>query len=386
MVSRGLLPLWPLLRILARARRAALWTELKPVLRRHISSILGPRNWLSGQAMSHGNLQPPALFQMATGYWLSQAVYVAAKLGVADLLKDGPESCKSLAATMRVDQQALSRLMRALSSVGVFAQSPGERFALAPIGQSLQSNVPGSLRQAVITIGEIHYQAWGSLLHSVQTGSPAFNHVFGLSLFDYLHSNTESAATFNQGMTDLSSMLAYAVLMAYDFFAIRSIVDVGGGHGGFLKKILEFHPEIGGTVFDLPSTIETTKEYLNSATCGGRCTSLGGDFFKDVPAGADAYILCGVIHDWDDDHALQILKNCHRAMTKKGRVLLVETVVPDTDANCFSKLLDLNMLAMTGGRERTKAEFCALFDASGYKLTKIIPTIAPQSVIEAIPQ
>jgi len=386
MVTRRLLPPWKLLRFSWRVRRTALWTELKPVLSRHISSILQPRNWLSAQAMSDGNSQPPALFQMATGYWLSQAIYVAAKLGVADLLKDGPKSCNSLAATVGVDQQALSRLMRALSSVGVFAHSQGDHFALAPAGQSLQSNVPGSLRQAVITIGEIHYQAWGSLLHSVQTGSPAFNHVFGPGLFDYLHSNTESAATFNQGMADLSSMLAYAVLMAYDFSAISSIVDVGGGQGGFLKKILEFHPEMDGTVFDLPSTIGTTQEYLNGATCGGRCSSLGGDFFKDVPAGADAYILCGVIHDWDDDHGVQILKNCRRAMAANGRVLLVETVVPDTDANCFSKILDLNMLVMTGGRERTKAEFCALFDAAGYKLTKIIPTIAPQSVIEAIPQ
>jgi hypothetical protein len=386
MVSRRLPSPWKLLHFSWRVRRTALWTELKPVLSRYISSILRPHNWLSAHAVSDSNSQPPPLFQMATGYWLSQAVYVAAKLGVADLLKNGPKSCKSLAAAMGVDHQALSRLMRALSSVGVFAHAQGNHFSLAPIGQSLQSNVPGSLRHAVITIGEIHYQAWGSLLHSVQTGSSAFNHVFGPGLFDYLHSNTESAATFNHGMTDLSSMLAYAVLMAYDFSAITSIVDVGGGQGGFLKKILEFHTEMAGTVFDLPSTIETTQEYMNGATCGGRCISLGGDFFKDVPAGADAYILCGVIHDWADDHSLQILKNCHRAMAKKGRVLLVETVVPDTDANCFSKLLDLNMLVMTGGRERTKAEFCALFDASGYKLTRIIPTIAPQSVIEAIPQ
>ena len=386
MVTRRLLLAWKLLHFSWRVRRTALWAELKPVLSRHISSILQPRNWFSAQTMSDGYSQPPALFQMATGYWLSQAVYVAAKLGVADLLKDGPKPCKLLAATMGVDRQALSRLMRALSSVGVFASAQDDHFALAPIGQSLQSNVSGSLKQAVITIGEIHYRAWGSLLNSVQTGSPAFNHVFGSGLFDYLHSNTESAATFNQGMADLSSMLAYAVLMAYDFSAITSIVDVGGGQGGFLKKILEFHPEMDGTVFDLPSTIETTQEYLNGATCGGRCSSLGGDFFKDVPAGADAYILCGVIHDWDDDHGVQILKNCRRAMAANGRVLLVETVVPETDANCFSKLLDLNMLVMTGGRERTKAEFCALFDASGYKLTRIVPTVGPQSVIEAIPQ
>ncbi|HEV2731901.1 MAG TPA: methyltransferase [Terriglobales bacterium] len=386
MVTCRLLPRWKLLRFSWRVRRTALWNELRPLLRRQLSSILQPSNWLSAQALSNSNSQPPALFQMATGYWLSQAVYVAAKLGVADLLKDGPKPCKSLAATMGVDQHALSRLMRALSGVGVFAHLDGDHFALASLGESLQSDVPGSLRQAVITIGEIHYHAWGSLLHSVQTGSPAFNHVFGPGLFDYLHLNTESAATFNQGMTDLSSMLVYAVLMAYDFSGISSIVDVGGGQGEFLKKILESHPEMEGTVFDLPSTIETTKEYLNGAAGGGRCSWLGGDFFNDVPAGADAYILCGVVHDWDDDHGLQILKNCRKAMAKNGRVLLVETVVPDTDANCFSKLLDLNMLVMTGGRERTKAEFCALFDAAGYELTKIVSTMAPQSVIEGIPR
>jgi len=171
MVTRRLLPLWKLLRFSWRVRRTAQWNELKPLLRRQLSSTLQPRSWLSAQAMGDSNSQPPALFQMATGYWLSQAVYVAAKLGVAELLKDGPKSCDSLAAAMGVDQQALSRLMRALSSAGVFAHSQGEHFALAPAGQSLQSNVPGSLRQAVITIGEIHYQAWGNLLHSVQTGS-----------------------------------------------------------------------------------------------------------------------------------------------------------------------------------------------------------------------
>jgi len=385
MVTRRLLPSWMVLRFSWRVRRTALWTELRPLLGRQLTSILQPRNWFSARAMSDGNSQPPTLFQMATGYWLAQAIYVAAKLGIADLLKDGPKSCNSLALKMGVNRQTLSRLLRALASAEIFAHLDGDYFALASLGESLQSNVPGSLRHAVITIGEIHYQAWGSLLHSVQTGSPAFQHVFGPGLFDYLQSNSESAATFNQGMTDLSSMLAYAVLMAYDFSGITSMVDVGGGQGEFLKKILEFHPEMEGTVFDLPSTIETAKEYLNGATCGGRCSWLGGDFFNDVPAGADAYILSGIVHDWDDERGLRILKNCRKAMAKNGRILLVETVVPDTDANCFSKLLDLNMLVMTGGRERTKAEFCTLFEAAGYRLTKIISTMAPQSVIEAIP-
>lgn len=386
MVSGRVLSPWKLLRFSWRVRRTALWTELKPILTRHLSSILQPRHWLSAQAMSKGSSPPPALFQIATGYWLSQAVYAAAKLGVADLLRDGPKSCNSLAATMGVDQQTLFRLMRALSGAGIFAHAEDDCFALAPLGESLQSNFPGSLRQAVITLGEIHYHAWGSLLHSIQTGTPAFKHVFGLDLFEYLGRNSEAAATFNQGMTDLSSMLAYAVLMAYDFSGIDSIVDVGGGQGKFARRILELHPKMEGTVFDLPSTIEAAKESRDDGQWSGRCSFFGGDFFEDIPVRADAYALCGVIHDWDDDRSVRILKNCRRAMAKDGRILLVETVVPDTNANCFSKLLDLNMLVMAGGHERTKAEFCALLDAADYKLTKIIPTVAPQSVIEAVPK
>jgi len=213
---------------------------------------------------------------------------IAAKLGVADLLRAGPKSCNWLAATMGVDQQALSRLMRALSDAGVFAHRKDDCFALSTLGQTLQSDFPGSLRRCVITLGEIHYQAWGSLLHSVQTGLPAFNHALGFGLFEYLGRNPESAATFNQGMSDLSSMLAYAVLMSYDFSGIASIVDVGGGQGKFLRRILEVYPEMKGTVFDLPSTVATAKEYHNDGQSRGRCSLFGGDFLKDVSVRADA--------------------------------------------------------------------------------------------------
>ena len=382
---------WPLFQTLIRARRTTLWSELKPLLRSRLLSILsvpGPSAALVSKwpAKDQVNQQPHSLFQMATGYWLSQAVYVAAKIGVADLLMDGPESCSVLAAKMGVDRHSLFRLMRALSGAGVFAQLEGDRFALTRLGEGLRSHAPGSLRQLVITLGEIHYQAWGSLLHSVRTGLPAFNHVFGPRLFEYLQWHAEAATSFNEGMTDISSMLAYAVLMAYDFSGIRSLVDVGGGHGRFLRNILEFHPEIEGVVFDLPSTIATTKEFPSDPAPNGRCLLVAGDFLKDVPLGFDAHILCGILHDWDDAHSILILKNCRRAMAKNGRVLLVEMVVPAGDAHCFSQLLDLNMLVMTGGRERTKAEFCALFDAAGFKLTKIVPTMAPQSVIEAVPK
>jgi hypothetical protein len=276
--------------------------------------------------------------------------------------------------------------MRALSSVGIFSQLGRDRFALSRLGESLQTDVHGSLRAMVITIGEIHYQACGNLLHSVQTGSPAFHNVFGASLFDYLQQNADAADAFNQGMANVSSMLAYAVLMAYDFAGISSIIDIGGGQGKLLEKILQFNPNISGTVFDTPSTIERATQQIGDNAWRRRCTYVAGDFFTSVPPGADTYLLSGVIHDWDDDRALTILRNCRRAMTENSKLLLVDMIVPDAASASFSKLLDLNMLVMNGGRERTKAEFHVLLDAADYKLTRIIPSMAPQSIIEAVPK
>jgi hypothetical protein len=377
MVARRLPP-WRLLHLLHPVSRTGLWTEIKQLLNhRFFPRGIGRK--------TEERPSPPLVFEMATAYWLSQAIYVAAKLGIADLLKDGPQSCVALAASTGADAPSLFRVMRALSSVGIFSQLGRERFALSRLAESLQTDVHGSLRAMVITIGEIHYQACGNLLHSVQTGSPAFNNVFGASLFDYLQQNVDAADAFNRGMANVSSMLAYAVLMAYDFAGISSIVDIGGGQGKLLEKILQFSSDTTGTVFDTASTIERAKQQLGNNAWSSRCSYVTGDFFTSVPQGADAYILCGVIHDWDDSRAITILRNCRQAMAEKGRVLLVDMVVPDTDAMSFSKFLDLNMLAMTGGRERTEAEFGALLDAADYKLTRIIPTMAPQSVIEAVP-
>jgi SAM-dependent methyltransferase len=377
MVARRL-PFWPLLRVLHRARRIGLWTQMKPLLRDRLFPVK-----IAARKEEHSSAA--ALFQMATGYWVSQAIYVAAKLGIADLLKDGPQSYVTLAARTGVDGPSLFRLMRALASVDIFSNVGEDRFALSRLAESLRADTPASLRAMVITIGEIHYQACGNLLYSVQTGSPAFNHVFGTNLFDYLQQNASPADAFNKGMTDMSSMLAYALLIAYDFAGISSIVDVGGGEGELLRKILELNPKMVGAVLDMPSTIEKLHKGLNGNIRVGPCSYIAGDFFDSVPEGADAYLLSGVIHDWDDDRAITILRNCRRAMAENGRVLIVDMVVPKNGAKCFSKLLDLNMLVMTGGRERTEAEFRALLDASGYKLTKIISTMAPQSVIEAIP-
>ena len=368
-----------LLRVLHRARRLGLWSEVKPLLRDRLLPI-------RIRPAQDRTPSPPLLFQMATSYWVSQAIYVAAKLGIADLLKDGPQSCVELAAATGSDPASLFRLIRSLASVGVFSHVRGDRFALSRLAEALQTGTPGSLRAMVITIGEIHYQACGNLLHSIQTGSPAFDDVFGASLFDYLKQNADAAETFNSGMTNLSSMLAYAVLMAYDFSGMSSIVDVGGGQGELVRKILRFNPNLKGTVVDTASTIEGVEQQVGNNAPSRRCTYLTGDFFDAVPKGADAYLLCGVIHDWDDGSALRILRNCREAMAEHGRVLIVDMIVPETDATSFSKLLDLNMLVMNGGRERTQAEFCALLDAAGCKLMRVVPTMAPQSIIEGMPK
>lgn len=375
MVARRL-SIHPRLRLLRLLGAKGVWAEIKRRLRDRLSSRIGDNTTKSPS--------PLVLFEMATSYWLSQAIYVAAKLGLADMLRNGPQSCVTLAASTGSDPSSLFRLMRALSSVGIFSHLGANRFALSPLAEGLQTEVHGSLRSILITIGEIHYQACGALLHSVQTGSPAFDYVFGTNLFGYLRENAAVAEAFDRGMSNVSSMLAYAVLMAYDFAGISSIVDIGGGQGQLLERILWSNPSMNGTVFDTPSTIERAKQEFGDRLSRRRGAYVAGDFFESVPRGADAYLLSGVIHDWDDSRAMQILRNCLKAMTKKSRLLLVDIVIPDSTSPSFGKLLDLNMLVMNGGRERTRSEFFTLLDAAGYKLTRVIPTAAPQSIIEAI--
>src|SRR6201987_4405892 len=284
MVARLLLR-WRVLRSLVRTRGIVSWGEARPLLKLCLSWLwLQARSGVRGTQEAgnrNGNL-PPALFQMATGYWLSQAVYVAAKLGLADLLSDGPRSCQELAAVTGTDPQCLFRLMRALSAARIFVHMQSDHFALAAAGKSLQRDAPGSQRSIIMTLGEVHYQAWGNLLHCVRTGSTGFASTFGTSLFAYLQNSPEAADTFNRGMSDVASMLAHAVLLAYDFSRISFLVDVGGGEGKFLSTILQLHPEMKGTVFDQPSTIEQAEQRSNGDPCGGRLAAIGGDFFHFV--------------------------------------------------------------------------------------------------------
>ena len=336
---------------------------------------------------SAGSLdEPPPLFQLASGYWISQAIYVAAKLGIADVLKYGERSSSQIAVATGADESCISRLMRALCVVGVFRTNREGWFALTGLGKPLQSHVPGSLRAMVITLSEIHYAAWAHLIESVKTGAAAFPHAFGAEMFDYLGRENAAGIAFNGAMTDYSALSSCAVLLSYDFSGVHSIIDVGGGCGTLLMSLLFMYRSMRGTLFDIRPVIAAAEESLETHPCRERCNMVSGNFLDSVPCDFDAYLLSSVIHDWDDERAINILANCSRSMGPQSKVLLAEFVVPAGGEKSFSKLLDLNMLVMNGGRERTESEYRRLFDAAGLRMTRIIPTLSPLCVLEATPR
>jgi hypothetical protein len=238
----------------------------------------------------------------------------------------------------------------------------------------------------VITLGEVHYAAWAHVLESVKTGAAAFPRAFGAKMFDYLGRESQAGNTFNRAMSDYSGLSSCAVLLSYDFSGVHSVVDVGGGCGTLLTEILQMYPSIRGTLFDTRSVIAAAEESLKTHACRDRCTMVSGSFLERIPCDADAYVLSSVLHDWDDKCALRILENCRRSMRRQSKVLAVEFVVPAGEEKSFSKLLDLNMLVMNGGRERTELEYRELFNAAGLKLTRIIPTLSPLWVLEGTPK
>ena len=325
---------------------------------------------------------PVQLLQMTMGAWVTQTIYVAAKLRIADLLSEAPKSCDEMAAATLTPAHSLLRLLQAIRSLGIVETVEGDKFALTAVGRSLQAERPGSVRAMVLTLGEIHYDAWGSLLRSVKTGTAAFPSVFGAPLFEHLDRNREAGETFHEAMTDLSALVSQVVLLAYDFAGIDVLADVGGGYGQFLTAVLQTYPNMRGILLDTPVVIAAADKQLEFHACRDRCTLVPGNMLEAVPRGAGAYLMSGVIHDWDDEDATRILDACRRAMTPSGRVLVVETILPSGEDTSFGTLLDLNMLVMTGGRERTERDFRRLFGAAGLTVTRIVPTLAPQCVIE----
>ncbi|OUL33328.1 methyltransferase [Nostoc sp. T09] len=331
------------------------------------------------------NLASLEMLNLITSYRVTQTIHVAAKLGIADLLKNAAKSSQELANETATNASALYRILRALASIGIFQEVEHDLFELTPLGQSLRSDVPGSMRAwAMMVGGEHHWQPWGELLHSVQTGKPAFDHVFGMGPFEYYNQKPEAGQTFQLALSGLTQIVNSQIVTNYDFSSIRKIVDIGGGQGSLLSGILETNPGIQGVLFDQPSVIEKATPLFKNKTVYKRCELVAGDFFDSVPTGGDAYILKHIIHDWDDEGSVKILRNCHKAMSEDGKLLVVEMVIPDGNTPFYGKFLDIEMLVGYSGKERTANEYQKLFAKAGFQLTHIFRTEALVSVIEGV--
>ena len=326
------------------------------------------------------------LFQMTIGKWITQAIGTAVAIGVPDRLAKGAKACGDVAQVAGVSEDALYRLLRALASVGLFAESANRRFKLTPMGQLLRSDHPQSVAgYAHFTAHDSTWRPWGQLGYSVRTGLPAFDHVFGASIFDYLANHPDAAAVFDRAMTSISTAEAVATSDAYDFKGTKTLMDVAGGHGVLLATILRRHKRMRGVLFDLPHVASGATATFTRAGVSRRVRIETGDFFNELPTGADAIIMKHIVHDWDDESASRILQACHRALGPRGRLLIVDPVVPPGNAPHYGKLLDLEMLVLTPlGRERTKGEFSKLLRRAGFRLTRVIATHSPLSVVEAV--
>jgi len=328
---------------------------------------------------------PPAqMMQMITGFWVSCCVYTAARLNLAHYLGETPMSAEELAAATESHAPSMFRLLRALASVGVFSRNAEGKFELTPLGDTLRPSVPGSMRaMAIAQLGD-HYRAWGELQHSVKTGGVAFDHVEGMPVWRYYETHPEDGLNFMQAMTGLTQGAIMNIVPAYDFSRFGVIVDVGGGNGALLTAVLGAAPQARGIVFDEDYVVKETARCLAQAGLNGRCGVAAGSFFDDPVPEADAYLLKMILHDWDDEKSVDILKNIARSMRPGGRVLVMESVIPESDQPHPGKFMDINMLAMTGGRERTEAEFAELFRRGGLKLSRVVHTHSPLfSVVEA---
>ena len=325
------------------------------------------------------------MLQIISGFWISRAVYVIAKLGIPDLLKSGPRTAEELANATKMHAPSLYRVLRALASVGIVS-SQGEQFALTPLSETLVTDAPGSLRWFTVSeLGQEHYPAWGNLMHSVETGDIAFDQFFGVDIWTYFQQNPEDAAVFNDSMTGVTAAANEEIMTKYDFSGFKKVIDIGGGHGGLITSILKKNSHVRGVLFDAPQVIEGARPKIEAAGLAERCETVSGDFFKSVPTGGDAYVMKWIIHDWDDQKAITILRNCRNEMRSNGKLILVDCVVPETNEPHFSKFIDLNMLVMTGGKERTAREFEELLADAGFKLLRVIPTDVPTSIVEAAP-
>ena len=326
------------------------------------------------------------IFQLGTGFIFTAALQPVVRLKIPDLLANGPLSISELAAQAGVSADALYRVLRVLACVDVVEELPGKTFAPTALSELLRSDVPGSMRDMVLWMSNpFHFKVWAELGYSVETGKPGVERACGKSCFDAIFGDPEIASDFNNAMSCLSRMIAPALLDAYDFSGISTLVDVAGGHGAVLCEVLSRYPKMKGILFDMPNVIQEATCHICNLNMDDRCQAISGDFFDYVPAGADAYYMQHILHDWDNQPALKILGNCRRALqgNPEGVLLIVDSVVPQTAAPHPGKWLDLEMLLMPGGRERTEPEWHDLLNQGGFEIARIIPMKAADSVIEA---
>lgn len=328
---------------------------------------------------------------LIAGYWVSRLIYVAARLGIADLLSSGPRTADDMAAATGTKAWALYRILRTLSSYGVFEEVKGKRFKLTPLGNTLRTDVPASMHGFALMLVEKHvWDAWEQLLYAAQTGELPFDKIFGMPFYQYLERHPHDLKVFGEAMTSLSGTenpaIARAFQRVYKPSAMGTVVDVAGGHGSLLAMILKSNRKLKGVLFDLPHVIARagTDRHVTAKGITERCTLVSGDFFASVPDGGDVYFLKYILHNWDDESCVRILANCRQAMGKKGRVLVADPVISAGNGQEWAKLLDIQMMVVVKGAERTRDEFAALFKKAGLKLVKVTPTSSPLSLVEAV--
>lgn len=341
-------------------------------------------DWSGNSAMTTDDARG-SLLHLINGFQASQAIHVAAVLGLADLLGAGDRTADDLAAATQTHPASLYRLMRALASIGVFREGEGKRFGLTAVGKHLRSDIAGTQAPMAIMVGQSnHWRAWADLLFAVRTGSTAFDHVHGNGVWEHRQSHPEEARNFDRAMAAGTERFAETLLGLYDFSRYHHVVDIGGGDGMLLSKILAAHPSLRGTLFDLPHVNAKAAESLGALGLSGRCRTIGGDFFAGVPEGGDVYLLKWILHDWNDAASIDILRSCRRAMQSGAKLLVVEHIIGAPNTTPKATFMDINMMVMTGGRERTRDEFAALFAAAGLRLSLVTPTATSLCLIEGV--
>lgn len=318
------------------------------------------------------------LSMLMDGFRLSQCIHVIATLGVADAL-DNEQTTARLAQAVKADEDALRRLLRAVSSMGLFARAGEDTWKHTALSRLLRSDGPGFADRAR-ALGDLAWASWGALAHTVRTGETAFDHVHGKPFFAWLQEHPEQAASFGRTMTSFTRMTAENVASAHDFSAYRRVTDVGGGHGVLLDVLLARNPDLRATLLDRAEVVSAGAPALRSEV-RDRCALVGGDFFAEIPAGSDAYLMSWILHDWDDETCIRLLRACREAMTSTTDLLVVEMLVADDDAPSMAKMFDLEMMVQTGGRERTEAEYRRLFETAGLDLASVVPTAGPHAVM-----